>query len=633
MSAHKKSKTTKDDIFMLAVAAIGVVYGDIGTSPLYAFREALHVIHEAEGGIDRASILGILSLILWSMILIVTCKYVSILLRIDNKGEGGTLALMALARRVIYKNTTVFLYLGILGAALFYADSMITPAISVISAVEGIKTVAPGADALVMPITIVILLGLFLFQSHGTGTVSKLFGPVMVVWFGVLGIMGAMHIADDFHILLSFNPLYGLQFIFNHTGIALFVMGAVFLAVTGAEALYADLGHFGRLPIQGAWGWFVFPALTLNYLGQGAMVLAHPETMDNPFFKMVSADFQLPLVLLATCATIIASQAVITGAYSLTRQAINLGLLPRLKVLHTSADHSGQIYMPQINYLLMVGAILLVLTFQSSSALAATYGISVTGAMFVDAVMAFFVIWQLWEWKWWKTALVVGPFLVIEGGFLAANMTKFMTGGWVPVLFACVLTLMMVTWVRGSFIINSRSIKRDIKLRKFMREYKTRWPDVARVDGTAFFMTSNAEVTPASLVQNLNHNKVLHRKNVLLSVQIEGVPYVEPESRDHIEVLNSEFTLLIIRYGFKDEIDLQHELLRLSRRQDKDIHFDWEDTSLFLSRRALRPDPRYGLPAWQDFIYVFMHRHATEPSDYYRLPASRVIEIGRQVFV
>jgi len=339
---------------MLAVAAIGVVYGDIGTSPLYAFREALHVLADAEGAIARDSILGILSLILWSMILIVTCKYVSILLRIDNKGEGGTLALMALARRVIYKNTNVFLYLGILGAALFYADSMITPAISVLSAVEGIKTVAPDSDALIMPITVIILLGLFLFQSRGTASVSKLFGPVMVIWFSVLGVMGAMHIADDFHILLSFNPLYGLGFIADHTGIALFVMGAVFLAVTGAEALYADLGHFGRLPIQGAWGWFVFPALTLNYLGQGAMILAHPEKMDNPFFNMVSADFQLPLVLLATCATIIASQAVITGAYSLTRQAINLGLLPRLKVQHTSADHSGQIYMPQINYLLMV---------------------------------------------------------------------------------------------------------------------------------------------------------------------------------------------------------------------------------------------------------------------------------------
>ena len=633
MATHKKSKASRDDVFMLAVAAIGVVYGDIGTSPLYAFREALHAVSGHEGAVSRDSVLGILSLVLWSMILIVTVKYVSILLRIDNKGEGGTLALMALARRVIYKNTNVFLYLGVLGAALFYADSMITPAMSVLSAVEGIKTIAPEAEPLVIPLTVGILCTLFLFQSRGTSTMSKLFGPVMVAWFGTLAIMGAMHIADDFHILLSFNPMYGLRFLYDHSGIALLVMGAVFLAVTGAEALYADLGHFGRKPIQGAWGWLVFPSLTLNYLGQGAMILADPTKAENPFFNMVSEDFKLPLVMLATCATIIASQAVITGAFSLTRQAINLGLLPRLKVQHTSASHSGQIYMPQVNYILMVGSILLVLSFQSSSALASTYGISVTGAMFVDAVMAFFVIWQLWEWKWWKTALVIGPFLVIEGGFLIANMMKFMTGGWVPVTFAFALTLMMITWVRGSFIINSRSFKRDIKLRKFMRDYKTRWPDLARVEGTAFFMTSNAEVTPASLVQNLNHNKVLHRKNILLSVQIEGVPYVDESVRDHIEVLNDEFTLLIIRYGFKDEINLQSELIHLSRSSDKDIHFDWEDTSLFLSRRAIRPDPRYGLPGWQDFIYMFMHRHASEPSDYYRLPAGRVIEIGRQVLI
>lgn len=632
MSAHRKKQPRSEDVFMLAVAAVGVVYGDIGTSPLYAFREALNAA-AGGGAVGRESVLGILSLILWSMILIVTCKYVSILLRIDNKGEGGTLALMALARRVIYKNTNVFLYLGILGAALFYADSMITPAISVLSAVEGIKAVAPESAPMVIPLTVGILLSMFMFQSRGTGSVSRLFGPVMSVWFVTIGVMGAYHIADDFEILLSFNPVYGLRFLFEHSGIALLVMGAVFLAVTGAEALYADLGHFGRLPIQGAWGWLVFPSLTLNYLGQGAMVLADPAHADNPFFNMVTADLKLPLVILATCATIIASQAVITGAFSLTRQAINLGLLPRLKVQHTSAAYSGQIYMPQVNYLLMAGSVLLVLAFKSSSALAATYGVSVTGAMFVDGVMAFFVIWQLWEWKWWKTALVIGPFMVIESGFLVANMMKFMTGGWVPVLFAFVLTLMMLTWVRGSFIINSRSYKRDIKLRKFMRDYKTRWPDLARVEGTAFFMTSNPEVTPASLVQNLNHNKVLHRKNILLSVQIEGVPYIDKNERDHIEVLNDEFTLLIIRYGFKDEIDLQSELLHLSRSSDKDIEFDWEDTSLFLSRRAIRPDPRYGLPGWQDFIFVFMHRHASEPSDYYRLPASRVIEIGRQVLI
>ncbi len=632
-ASHSHHGTGKTSVFTLGIAAVGVVFGDIGTSPLYAFREALHAVAGHEDVVTRDSILGILSLVLWSMTLIVTCKYVAMLMKIDNKGEGGTLALMALARRVIYLDTTLFLYLGILGAALFYGDSMITPAISVLSAVEGLKTVTPVFDPYIIPITIGILMTLFVCQSHGTATVSKIFGPVMVVWFSTLGILGLMHISDDLDIFNAFNPFYGIRFLLDHGMVGLITMGAVFLAVTGAEALYADLGHFGRLPIQGAWGWFVFPCLTLNYLGQGAMVLADPSTLENPFFHLAPANLQLPLVLLATCATVIASQAVITGAYSLTRQAINLGLLPRLHIKHTSVQNSGQIYMPQINYMLMFGAIVLVLAFKSSAALAATYGISVTGAMLVDGIMAFFVVWQIWEWKWWKTTLVIGPFILIESAFLGANMLKFMTGGWVPVLIALVLVALMIIWLRGSFIINSRSFKRDMKLRKFITCYRERWPDVARVSGTAFFMTSNSEIVPASLTQNLTHNKVLHEKNILLSVQMEGEPYVDPLSRFQVEKLNGDFTLLIVRYGFKDDIDLQGDLIRLSRMPDVDLTFDWSETSLFLSRRSLRADPRYGLPLWQDFIYVFLHRHASEPTDFYRLPASRVIEVGRQTLI
>ena len=632
-ASHSHHGAGKPTVFALGIAAIGVVFGDIGTSPLYAFREALHAVSAHEDVVARESILGILSLVLWSMTLIVTCKYVAMLMKIDNKGEGGTLALMALARRVIYLDTTLFLYLGILGAALFYGDSMITPAISVLSAVEGLNTVTPVFQPYIIPITVGILVTLFMCQSHGTATVSKIFGPVMVVWFSTLGILGLMHITDDLDIFNAFNPVYGIRFLFDHGMVGLITMGAVFLAVTGAEALYADLGHFGRLPIQGAWSWFVFPCLTLNYLGQGAMVLADPSTLENPFFHLAPQEFQLPLVLLATCATVIASQAVITGAFSLTRQAINLGLIPRLHIKHTSVQNSGQIYMPQINYMLMFGAIILVLTFKSSSALAATYGISVTGAMLVDGIMAFFVVWQIWEWKWWKTTLIIGPFILIESAFLSANMLKFMTGGWVPVLIAFVLVALMLIWLRGSFIINSRSFKRDMKLRKFIPNYRERWPDVARVDGTAFFMTSNPEIVPASLTQNLTHNKVLHKQNILLSVQMEGEPYVEESKRFQLEKLNEDFTLLIVRYGFKDDIDLQGDLMHLSRAPEIDLSFDWSDTSLFLSRRSLRTDPRYGLPAWQDFIYVFLHRHASEPTDFYRLPASRVIEVGRQTFI
>lgn len=632
-SSHAPHGAAKTTVFTLGVAAIGVVFGDIGTSPLYAFREALHAVSEHEDTVTRESILGILSLVLWSMTLIVTCKYVALLMKIDNKGEGGTLALMALARRVIYLDTTLFLYLGILGAALFYGDSMITPAISVLSAVEGLNTVTPIFEPYIVPITICILLVLFMCQSQGTAKVSKIFGPVMVIWFSTLGLLGLMHITDDLDIFNAFNPVYGIRFLIEHGMVGLITMGAVFLAVTGAEALYADLGHFGRLPIQGAWSWFVFPCLTLNYLGQGAMVLADPSTLENPFFHLAPPELQLPLVLLATCATVIASQAVITGAYSLTRQAINLGLLPRLHIKHTSVQNSGQIYMPQINYMLMFGAIILVLTFRSSGALAATYGISVTGAMLVDGIMAFFVVWQIWEWKWWKTTLIIGPFILIESAFLSANMLKFMTGGWVPVLIAFVLVGLMLIWLRGSFIINSRSFKRDMKLRKFITGYRERWPDVARVGGTAFFMTSNAEIVPASLTQNLTHNKVLHEQNILLSVQMEAEPYVDPAVRFQVEKLNEDFTLLIVRYGFKEDIDLQSELIRLSRMPDIDLSFDWSETSLFLSRRSLRTDPRYGLPAWQDFIYVFLHRHSSEPTDFYHLPASRVIEVGRQTFI
>ncbi len=633
MSADHAQGHGKQSMWALAVGAIGVVYGDIGTSPLYAFREALLALTHHGAEIARGDVFGILSLILWVLTLIVTIKYVIILLRIDNHGEGGTLALMALARSVIYRNTTFFLFLGMAGAALFMGDSMITPAISVLSAVEGIKVIAPSMEPFILPITIFIIFMLFSVQSKGTEKVSVFFGPITVIWFSTLGIMGFMHILDAPEILAAVNPYYAMSFIANHGWVSFFVLGSVFLAVTGAEALYADLGHFGRRPIQLAWGWFIFPALALNYLGQGALVLKNPEVVENLFFNMAPEGFQVPLVILATFATIIASQAVITGAFSLARQAVNLGLLPRLVIKHTSAHNSGQIYLPQINYLLMIGVILLTVLFKSSGALAGTYGISVTGAMVVDAIMAFFVLWQIREWKLSWVIIVMAPFLIIEGIFLGANLMKLLDGGWVPLLMAGTMMMMMTTWIQGSFIINTRARKRDIKLDAFIREYKMTCGHLARVPGTAFFTSSDSNLTPAAMIQNIKHNKVLHEKNVILSIKVEPLPHTLPGERAIVTHINDDFTVVVLRFGFKDDMDVQAELLSLNRAKNSGIDFDWQDTSIFISRRQLKSHARYGMPMWQDFIYVFMNKYASEPSDFYKLPASRVIEIGKHVMI
>ncbi|MDI1228792.1 MAG: potassium transporter Kup [bacterium] len=618
----------------MSVGAIGVVYGDIGTSALYAFREAMHAVGaHPDTGVALPEVLGILSLFLWSMFLIVTLKYVTVLLRIDNRGEGGTLALMALARSVIYRNTIGFLFLGMAGAALFYGDSIITPAISVLSAVEGMNVVVDGFEPYVVPVTLLIIVGLFFVQYKGTAQVSKLFGPIMLLWFGVLGVMGASHIMDDPRVIAAINPWHAAYFVATHGKVAFITLGAIFLCVTGAEAIYADLGHFGRKPIQLAWLWYVFPCLALNYLGQGAMVLHDPATLDNPFFKMVGNTWQLPLVLLAACATVIASQAVITGAYSLTRQAVNLGLLPRMKIMHTSDKHSGQIYLPQVNYLLMCGVIILVLLFRSSSSLAAVYGISVAGALCVDAIMGFFVVWQIREWKFLKTVAVFGVFLALDLLFLGSNLLKLMQGGWVPLLIATVLMVIMTTWIQGTFILSSRARKREVKVEKFIADYKTRYPDLQRVHGSAFFFAGDPNHTPASLLQNMRHNKVLHENNIILSVKIEPFPHVVPADRALVTHLNEEFSVVVLRFGFKDHPDVQEELIKMNRAHDNGINFDWEDTSLFLSRRSIKSHPKYGMSGWQDIIYIWLSKHAAEPTDFYKLPVGRVIEIGRHVLI
>lgn len=621
------------NVWPMAIGAIGVVYGDIGTSPLYAFREAIAHVSADGAMLMRGDVLGILSLILWTLVLIVTLKYVIILLRLDNHGEGGTLALMALARSVIYRNTIGFLFLGIAGAALFYGDAVITPAISVLSAVEGLKMVAPSFEPYILPLTIVIILVLFGCQHKGTAAVSKLFGPITALWFGLLGLTGLIHIFDDPSVLAAISPHYAVMFLVNHGSIAFVTLGAVFLAVTGAEALYADLGHFGRRPIQLAWFWWIFPCLALNYLGQGALVLSDPLKADNPFFNLVPQGLLLPFVLMATCATIIASQAVITGAFSLTRQAVNLGLLPRLVIKHTSAQHSGQIYLPQVNYILMIGVLLLVFTFQTSSALASLYGISVTGAMCVDAIMVFFVLWQIKEWPLWATIAVIGPFLAIELVFLSANLTKVVDGGWVPITLATLVSAMMVTWIQGTFILNGRARKRDVKLEKFVLDYKTKYGTLGRSKGSAFFLASDPNLVPAAMLQNMKHNKILHEKNIILTIKTEPQPHVEPENRFVITHINEEITVVVLRFGFKDDTDVQSELITLNRMPGNGIDFNWEDTSVFLSRRAIRSHARYGMPLWQDWIYIFLNKHSSEPTDFYKLPVSRVIEIGRHVII
>lgn len=630
----KTAAIEKDSKFWaLTIGAIGVVYGDIGTSPIYAFREALRVLTESGQAPALQEVLGLLSLIIWALLVLVTVKYVIILLRIDNKGEGGTLALMALARSVAYRNTKSFLFLGMAGAALFYGDAILTPALSVLSAVEGVEIISPAFKSYVIPITLGIIIGLFLFQSKGTGKVSALFGPVTAVWFAALAYTGLLHISDEPRVLMAFNPWYAFSFLVEHGKISFLALGAVFLAVTGAEALYADLGHFGKKPIQLAWFWFVFPALAINYLGQGALVLHDPSTADNPFFKMAPDGWLVPMVVLATLATIIASQAVITGAYSMTQQAVSLGLLPRLEIRHTSEKHSGQIYMPQVNNLMLLGVIFLVLVFKSSGALAVAYGISVTGTMVITAIMAFFVIWQVWGWSLPKTVLLIAPFLLVEGIFLSANLIKVTEGGWMPLVLAAVLVMMMGTWVQGTFILNGRARKRDMKLDKFVQEYDTRYPDLKRVSGSAFFFVADPTFVPSALMMNIRHNKALHEKNIILSIKTESVPFVDPQERRQVTDLGNDFSLVVFRFGFKELPDVQAELMKLNRDASVSVKFDWEDTSIFLSRRSIRSDPDYGLPLWQDAIYIFLNRYASEPTDFYKLPVGRVIELGKHVVI
>jgi KUP system potassium uptake protein len=614
--------------WLLTLGSIGVVYGDIGTSPLYALREAVVAAAGTGGTPTREAVLGVLSLILWALVVVVTLKYVVILLRADNKGEGGTLALMALAQRAIGRSGGVIVLLGVISGALFYGDAVITPALSVLSAVEGLKVATPAFDAYVVPVTVLILIVLFAAQSRGTASVAALFGPIMLIWFFVIAAAGLWHVVADPSVLAAINPAHGISFLAGHGMIGLVTLGAVFLAVTGAEALYADLGHFGRLPIQAAWMAVVLPSLALNYLGQGALVLADPKAVENPFFLMFPAWALLPTVGLATAATVIASQAVISGAYSLTQQAIQLGLLPRFEIRHTSETEVGQIYMPRVNALLLAGVLLLVLLFRSSSALASAYGIAVTGTMVVTAMMAIVVIFRGWRWPLWAAIGLIAPFLLIDLTFLGANLLKVFEGGWIPLALGALVMVVMYTWRRGTRLLFEKTRKSEVPLEPLVASLERKPPQ--RVPGTAVFFTSDPTCAPTAKMHSLKHYKVLHEKNVILTIEHAGVPRVDDAERVEIEPIGGTFSRVRLRYGFMETPNVPKGLA-IARRHG--WQFDIMSTSFFLSRRALKPAAHSGMPRWQDRLFIALARSANDATDYFQIPTGRVVEVGTQVTI
>jgi KUP system potassium uptake protein len=611
----------------LTLGSIGVVFGDIGTSPLYAFREA--VAGAAHGQpVTRAIVLGVLSLILWALFIVVTAKYVLLLLRADNNGEGGTLSLMALGQRALGRRTWPLLALGVLGASMFIGDSMITPAISVLSAVEGLKLAAPALEHYVVPLTVFILVVLFSVQSGGTARVAAAFGPVMVVWFSVLAVMGLIHISDDPSVLAAINPWYAIHFLLSHGTIGLVTLGAVFLAVTGGEALYADLGHFGRKPIQAGWLYFVLPALLLNYFGQGALVLSNPAAIENTFYLMVPEILLLPLVVLATAATVIASQAVITGAFSLIRQAVQLGLLPRFEVRYTSETHAGQIYLPRVNTLLLIGVLLLVLLFRSSSGLASAYGIAVSTTMVVDGIMGFVVIWKLWNWRAATAAAVIVPFVVVDMTFFSANLLKLFEGAWVPLLFGFAMASRIWTWRRGAAMLTSKTRRTEVPLADLIKSLEKRPPHI--VKGTAVFLTSDPSFVPTALLHNLKHNKVLHEHNVILTIETAQTPRVDPVERVRMEKISDKFSTVRLRFGFMESPNVPKALV-IARKLG--WQFDIMATSFFVSRRSLKPSAQSGMPQWQDHLFIALTRSANDATDYFQIPTGRVVEVGTQVTI
>lgn len=623
--AQEGSITT--GFWALTLGSIGVVFGDIGTSPLYAFREAVGAAAQGQP-ITRAIVLGVLSLILWALFVVVTAKYVLLLLRADNNGEGGTLSLMALGQRAFGRRSWPLLVLGVIGASMFIGDSMITPAISVLSAVEGLKLATPALEHYVVPLTVFILVVLFSVQRSGTARVASAFGPVMIVWFSCLAVMGLIHISDDPSVLVAINPLYGVEFLLSHGTVGMVTLGAVFLAVTGGEALYADLGHFGRKPIQAGWLYFVLPSLLINYFGQGALVLSNPATIENSFYRMVPEIMLLPLVALATAATVIASQAVITGAYSLTRQAVQLGLLPRFEVRYTSETHAGQIYLPRVNRLLLIGVLLLVLLFRTSSGLASAYGIAVSTTMVADGIMGFVVIWKLWNWRAATAAALIVPFVVVDTTFFSANLLKLFEGAWVPLLFGLTMAVTIWTWRRGAAILIAKTRRTEVPLKELIKSLEKRPPHI--VKGTAVFLTSDPNFAPTALLHNLKHNKVLHEHNVILTIETAQTPRVDPADRVRMETISDKFATVRLRFGFMESPNVPKALV-IARKLG--WQFDIMATSFFVSRRSLKPSAQSGMPQWQDHLFIALSRSANDATDYFQIPTGRVVEVGTQVTI
>ncbi|MDD2776840.1 MAG: potassium transporter Kup [Gallionella sp.] len=621
MSGHQ----TKQKLSTLVLGAIGVVYGDIGTSPLYALKETFSGHHPLP--VIEANILGVLSIMFWTIMLLVSLKYVAIIMRADNRGEGGSLALLALVSELTKENPKLswaVMILGVFAAALFYGDSMITPAISVLSAVEGLDVVAPGLKSYVLPITVMILTALFFVQKHGTGRMGTAFGPIMILWFAVLGILGLISVAQHPHVLLALNPLYAFHFLTASPWLAFLALGSVVLAVTGGEALYTDMGHFGKYPIRLTWFGFVLPALVLNYFGQGAMLLDHPEFIANPFYLLAPQWALIPMVILATAAAVIASQAVISGAFSVANQSVQMGFLPRMEIRQTSDQAQGQIYVPLTNWTLYLSVIFLVLTFQNSSNLAAAYGIAVTGTMMIDTLLISFVIVMAWRWSKWLSVLTIGTFFIVDLAYFSANALKIPQGGWFPLGIALISFTVLTTWKKGRKLLFAEISRQTVPMSLVISGVD----DVMRVNGTAIFLTSAREGAPSAMLHNLKHNQVLHERNVLLTVSVEERPYVPDEERITIKDLTKDFYRLSIRYGFMEVPDIP---LALQGCAAKGLPFDMMTTSFFISRAMIVSSPHPGMAQWRERLFLIMSKNAMNAADFFKIPVNRVIEMGTRI--
>jgi len=611
----------------LVIGAVGVVYGDIGTSPLYTLRTAFTGSYGLS--LTPANVLGVLSVIVWALVLVVTLKYITLIMRADNRGEGGILALTALVSRGIEDRAKMrwwLVGLGIFGAAMFYGDGMITPAITVLGAVEGLGVIAPALHPFIVPIAVIILVALFAIQRSGTARLGAVFGPVMVVWFIVLAVLGALEIARGPHVLAAFDPMYAVRFVGGNPVVAFVAFGAVVLAVTGTEALYADMGHFGKTPIRRAWVFFVMPALLLNYFGQGALILNDPAAIQNPFYLLAPDWGRVPLLILATAAAIIASQAVISGAFSLTRAAIQMGYCPRLTIMHTSERAIGQIYVPFINWMLLIAIIALVIGFRNSDNLAGAYGIAVTMAMLIDSILIFVVMRRLWDWPVWISILITTPLLLIDLTFLASNALKIPEGGWFPLLIGGIVFTLLTTWKKGRSLLMRRLSEDAMPLDLFIQSIEASPP--TRVDGTAVFLTSTPNRVPHALLHNLKHNKVLHERVVFLTIVTRDIPYVPDEERGEVESLGCNFYRISADYGFKDDPDVP-ELLEDCGR--KGFAFDMMETSFFVSRETLIATVTPGMALWREKLFVSLSKNATKASEFFQVPTNRVVELGTQV--